>query len=126
MTSYSNQINGSRPILLCVLTVSLLLAAFACKKNDKEAFDVQFYIPETITLQSDASEMEFKVLFDKAPVLSDVIIFTDGAGNGHESARSQAFPAAVSLSSFSAASLPALTAFMSSAGQTRNLSGRPL
>ena len=84
MTSYSNQINGSRPILLCVLTVSLLLAAFACKKNDKEAFDVQFYIPETITLQSDASEMEFKVLFDKAPVLSDVIIFTDGAGNGHE------------------------------------------
>jgi len=56
----------------------------SCNEEGKEEdFDVQFEVPENISLDSDAAEIKFRVMFAKAPLATDKIVFEDyeGASN---------------------------------------------
>lgn len=63
----------------------LLLAAFSlygCKKTDSGSgdFDVQFAVPESVTISGDAGTFKFRVLFGKSPLSTDKVIFGDPSG----------------------------------------------
>lgn len=63
----------------------------SCSGNEEPGnaggeFDVQFSVPSIVTLDSQASTIDFKVLFKKAPLKTDVIVFDDPAGVSHDCA----------------------------------------
>lgn len=68
-----------------VLTMGVVLSCGE-KTDDVKDFDVQFTVPESITLNEGDTDLTFKVLFKKAPQQSDVIVFTDPAGSTHDCA----------------------------------------
>lgn len=68
--------------------VVVMTAAFSCgeKADDSKDFDVQFNVPESVSIKEGTSEITFKVLFKKAPAKTDVIVLTDPAGQDHDCA----------------------------------------
>ncbi len=79
---------------------AVALSLFSCgEKNEAtEDIDVQFSVPSSITLKEDTESLTFKVLFNKAPLKSDVVVLGDPAGLSHDCAIT-----AVSESSFTIA-----------------------
>lgn len=58
------------------------LSAMSCTekvKSDADV-DVRFEVPESIYLEADASEISFRVMFSKAPLASDKVLFEDYSG----------------------------------------------
>ena len=67
---------------LLILSSVICLFAVSCTKADEPAdFDVQFKVPETIEINYGAKEMTFRVMFGKAPLKTDVVLFGDPTGN---------------------------------------------
>ena len=78
---------------IIAISVSLFLASglISCSGNEESGndggkFDVQFNVPSSVTLEKDASTMAFKVLFKKAPLKTDIVVFDDPAGGSHDCA----------------------------------------
>ena len=78
---------------IIAISVSLFLASglISCSGNEESGndggkFDVQFNVPSSVTLEKDASTMDFKVLFKKAPLKTDIVVFDDPAGVSHDCA----------------------------------------
>lgn len=72
-----------------LISLTLVLATvYSCneKADDAKDFDVQFNIPESVTLEENYTDMTFKVLFKKSPAKSDVLVLTDPAGTEHDCA----------------------------------------
>ncbi|MGM9735258.1 MAG: calcineurin-like phosphoesterase C-terminal domain-containing protein [Candidatus Cryptobacteroides sp.] len=68
---------GLLTILSIVLSAGVL---FSCSDNKEDAsgdFDVQLSVPSTATVTPSTTSMTFKVLFGKAPLQSDFIVFED-------------------------------------------------
>lgn len=65
-----------------VLLIAVLLgSASACdQKETNETFDVQFEVPENVTVNYGSDEMSFRVMFGKAPLMTDVVVFGDPTG----------------------------------------------
>lgn len=72
-----------------LISLTLVLATvYSCneKADDAKDFDVQFNVPESVTLEENYTDMTFKVLFKKFPAKSDVLVLTDPAGTAHDCA----------------------------------------
>lgn len=71
-----------------VLLIAVLLgSASACdQKETPETFDVQFEVPENISVAEDAVEMSFRVMFGKAPKKTDILVLGDPNGTLHNCA----------------------------------------
>ena len=72
-----------------LISLTLVLATvYSCneKADDAKDFDVQFNVPESVTLEENYTDMTFKVLFKKSPAKSDVLVLTDPAGTTHDCA----------------------------------------
>lgn len=72
-----------------LISLTLVLATvYSCneKADDAKDFDVQFNVPESVTLEENYTDMTFKVLFKKSPAKSDVLVLTDPAGTAHDCA----------------------------------------
>ena len=67
--------------LLAVLSAITFISC--TEKPEEAAFDVQFSVPATMSINYDATEMEFRVMFSKAPLKSDVVILGDPTGALH-------------------------------------------
>ena len=73
-----------RSMAICLLLVPVLLGlTVTCKKSVEEATlrDVEFAVPASVSLEKGQESLDFRVQFQKAPLASDVIVLTDGAGN---------------------------------------------
>ena len=65
-----------------ILLIAVLLGtASACdQKETPETFDVQFAVPESAIVNFGQTEMSFRVMFGKAPLKTDVVVFGDPTG----------------------------------------------
>lgn len=63
---------------LFILPLIILLFQGCGKKE--EGFDVQFEVPEEVTISSEATSMQFKIMFGKAPDISDKVVLGDPSG----------------------------------------------
>lgn len=65
-----------------ILFIAVLLGtASACdQKETPETFDVQFAVPESAIVNFGQTEMSFRVMFGKAPLKTDVVVFGDPTG----------------------------------------------
>ena len=65
---------------ILVLSASLLTLGASCTKQpqEEEKVDVQFDVPEVMTVEDGASEISFRVQFSKPPLSSDQIILGSG------------------------------------------------
>ena len=65
---------------LCIVTASM------CEKNGAETveFVVQFQVPENVTIPFGSASMDFRVMFSKAPLKTDVVVLGDPTGKYHE------------------------------------------
>ena len=73
-------------IIKIAMTGLLMLAALSCNKKEETKpanFDVKISIPEQIVVQNDGI-VQFKVLFSKAPLMTDKILFSDSQSTEHE------------------------------------------
>jgi hypothetical protein len=70
--------------LLAILSAITLISCG--EKPEDAAFDVQFSVPATMSVNYDATEMEFRVMFGKAPLKSDIVIIGDPTGKLHNCA----------------------------------------
>ena len=70
--------------LLAVLSAITFISC--TEKPEAAAFDVQFSVPATMSINYDATEMEFRVMFAKAPLKSDIVIIGDPTGKLHNCA----------------------------------------
>lgn len=73
-------------IIKIAITGLLMLAALSCNKKEETKpanFDVKISIPEQIVVQNDGI-VQFKVLFSKAPLMTDKILFSDSQSTEHE------------------------------------------
>lgn len=76
-----------------LISLTLVLATvYSCneKADDAKDFDVQFNVPESVTLEENYTDMTFKVLFKKSPAKSDVLVLTDPAER-HTIVRSRSY-----------------------------------
>lgn len=66
---------------LC-MAVCVLMAA-SCEKNGDtpETFDVQFEVPENVSVDYGAKSLTFRVLFGKSPLKTDVLVLGDPTGS---------------------------------------------
>ena len=72
---------------IILLIAALLGTASACdQKETTETFDVQFEVPENVSVAEDATEMSFRVMFGKAPKKTDVLVLGDPNGTLHDCA----------------------------------------
>ena len=70
-----------------LLAVLSAITFISCGEKPEDApFDVQFSVPATMSVNYDATEMEFRVMFGKAPLKSDVVIIGDPTGKLHNCA----------------------------------------
>ena len=71
-----------RMALFFLLVPVLLGLTVTCKKTVEEPSlkDVEFAVPASISLEEGQETMSFRVQFQKAPLVSDVIVLTDGTG----------------------------------------------
>ena len=70
-----------------LLAVLSAITFISCGEKPEDAsFDVQFSVPATMSLNYDAAEMEFRVMFGKAPLKSDIVIIGDPTGKLHNCA----------------------------------------
>lgn len=70
-----------------LLAVLSAIAFISCGEKPEDAsFDVQFSVPATMSVNYDATEMEFRVMFGKAPLKSDIVIIGDPTGKLHNCA----------------------------------------
>ena len=72
--------------------VILAFVSFACTKPGTADFDVQFAVPGTVSINFNDTEMEFRVMFSKAPLQSDVVILGDPTGKLHTCAITSVSP----------------------------------
>ena len=72
--------------------VVLAFASFACTKPGTADLDVQFAVPGTVSINFNDTEMEFRVMFSKAPLQSDVVILGDPTGKLHTCAITSVSP----------------------------------
>ena len=70
--------------LLAVLSAITFISC--AEKPEDASFDVQFSVPATMSVNYDATEMEFRVMFGKAPLKSDIVIIGDPTGKLHNCA----------------------------------------
>lgn len=70
-------------VLFCL---TLFFMASSCNKPgvDSADFDVRFEVPSEITLAEGADEISFRIMFSKAPRLSDLIQLKDYSGEFHD------------------------------------------
>ena len=71
-----------RKIGLYSCFIFLLLLLQNCDKTNPDSayFDVQFAVPETVSIKEGAESMEFRVMFGKAPLYTDKIVLGDPSG----------------------------------------------
>lgn len=70
-----------------LLAVLSAITFISCGEKPEDAsFDVQFSVPATMSVNYDATEMEFRVMFGKAPLKSDIVIIGDPTGKLHNCA----------------------------------------
>ena len=72
--------------LIPLLIVSISCAVTTCKTPSEETpqaslKDVEFAVPESITLEKGTQTLDFRVQFQKAPLVSDQIVFANSAGS---------------------------------------------
>jgi hypothetical protein len=68
--------------LILIFALSAVLAFFSCKeKEDEKLTEVEFSVPSAVTIESTATAMDFKVLFNHPPKATDKIILEDPQGN---------------------------------------------
>jgi hypothetical protein len=72
--------------------VILAFVSFACTKPGTADFDVQFAVPGTVSINFNDTEMEFRVMFSKAQLQSDVVILGDPTGKLHPCAITSVSP----------------------------------
>ena len=65
---------------VAVASAAAMLFVSCSDKSGNEDLDIQFEVPESLTLPSGASEIQFRVKFGKAPEQSDKIAFEDEGG----------------------------------------------
>ena len=78
--------NLLRCLLLLAVSAVAALAVSCSDDAGSEDLDIQFDVPESLTLPSDASEIQFRVKFGKSPESSDMIAFEDESGVFNSSA----------------------------------------
>ena len=66
-------------ISLVALFVALLLSSCS-EKPSAASLDVQFRIPSKVSINYDESELEFQIMFGKAPLETDQVVLADEAG----------------------------------------------
>ncbi len=67
-------------ILLSVALMAGSLLSVSCKKDSKEDtgnLDVMFSVPEELSIEDGATTLDFRIQFNKAPKVSDKVIFED-------------------------------------------------
>ncbi len=71
-----------RMALFFLLVPVLLGLTVTCKKTVEEPSlkDVEFAVPASISLEKGQETLDFRVQFQKAPLVSDIIVLTDGTG----------------------------------------------
>ncbi len=69
--------------IIAVLAALIFSACDKTPKGDDEKIDVQLEIPNTVTLSEDALEFTFRVMFSKAPLATDKIVF-EGSGKKYD------------------------------------------
>lgn len=71
-------------ILFAIIAALSFFSAVSCtEKVSSTDFDVQFSVPSTVTVNYTDTEMTFRVLFGKAPLKTDVVVFGDPTGTLH-------------------------------------------
>lgn len=68
--------------VLCV--VAALISCGEKLVNEDVTLDVQFEVPEKVSVQFGATELEFRVMFGKAPKNTDLLVLGDPNGAMHE------------------------------------------
>lgn len=73
-------------LLSCVLSFLFVFTLFSCqeKPDVNEGIDVEFKVPESVTVNPEGDVITFRVMFSKAPLQSDVILLADSKGRSHE------------------------------------------
>lgn len=68
-----------------ILLVIGVIAAVSCTegKDTVAPLDVQFDVPESVTINFDETSLQFRVMFGKAPLLTDKILLGDPTGEMH-------------------------------------------
>lgn len=70
--------------IVLILALSAGLFFLSCKEKESEKLtEVEFSVPSAVTIDSDATTMDFKVLFNHPPKTSDQIILEDQQGTQH-------------------------------------------
>ncbi len=62
------------------------LLSVSCKKDSKEDtgnLDVMFSVPEELSIEDGATTLDFRIQFNKAPKVSDKVIFEDVSKTQH-------------------------------------------
>ena len=78
-----NEMLDLRRMALFFLLVPVLMGlTLTCKKTVEEPSlkDVEFAVPASISLEKGQETLDFRVQFQKAPLVSDIIVLTDGSG----------------------------------------------
>ena len=70
--------------IILLFALSAVLVFYSCKQKDDDKLTVvEFSVPSTVTIESTATTMDFKVLFNHPPKTTDKIILEDSQGNQH-------------------------------------------
>lgn len=70
----------------CLFALLLAFTLFSCqeKSGKSELIDVEFKVPESVTVDPEGDVITFRVMFSKAPLKSDVIVLADSKNRDHE------------------------------------------
>ena len=70
-----------KKILISLVAVFVALLLSSCSEKPSAAsLDVQFRIPSKVSINYDESELEFQIMFGKAPLETDQVVLADEAG----------------------------------------------
>ena len=72
-------------LLALLAAVICMLTVVSCEKNGagQKDFNVQFEVLENVTITYGAKTMDFRVMFGKAPLQTDVLVMADPTGKFH-------------------------------------------
>lgn len=68
-------------ILTCLLAIFIAFLFNSCgEKPSADSLDVQFRVPSKISINFDQTTMDFRIMFGKAPLETDQVLFADESG----------------------------------------------
>ncbi len=69
-------------LMATFMSFLMLLISLGCTglNEDSKDFDVQFKVPETLTVNFGSKTLDFRVMFGKAPLVTDKVVFGEPSG----------------------------------------------